>query len=97
MLIRIFGITTAAFLLGCTTPPMEYRGVPATTIAVGEDRFNVHVKGNTALAIRTNTAYRPRLSSVAKQGREAIEIASGCRVIGPLTGDQAVMHATIEC
>lgn len=97
MFIRFLGIFLALNLAGCTTPPLEYRGVPATTVTVGEDTFNVHVNGNNALAIRTNTAYRPRLSAVARQGQRAIEIASGCRVVGPVTGDQAVIHAVLDC
>ena len=83
---------------GCNTPSEDFRGVPATRVAVDGSVFDVRVAGDRAEAIRVNTQWAPRRSSVLPQTVAAMERASGCAVDrDSLRGDQAMMTASLDC
>ena len=86
------------FLSACNTAPLGFAGVEATRVVVGQSTFDVRVKGTRAHALRVNMEFAPNLAAVAPRAREAIEQASGCRMVpGTLTGDQASMTAELDC
>lgn len=98
MVIRYFFIMTSlAFLTGCNAPPRGFWNIPAQRVTAGPDIFDVRQRENDAVAVRLNTAYRPRLSAVTPQARQAIEQATGCDVVGPVTGDPIIIYAVITC
>lgn len=83
-------------LAGCNGPGPDFRGASATRIGVGGSAFDVRVLYRRAEAVRVNPQVAPRLAAFAPQAVIAIEGASGCRV-ERLTGDQAMMRATLDC
>ncbi len=94
---KLISLLAISFVAACNAPPRDYWGVEPIRATVNGDVFDVRRMGEAAVAVRVNTAYRPRLSAVAPQARKAIEIATGCLIVGPVTGDPVIIHATIEC
>jgi hypothetical protein len=92
-----FPVVIAPLLLAaCNTPGAGFRGVEPTRITAGGSTFDVRVVGVRAEALRLDTRWAPRLSSVAPQAVVAIERVSGCRV-RRLAGDAALMTARLDC
>jgi hypothetical protein len=83
-------------LAGCGGPGPAFRGAPVTRVGFGEHMFDIRVKGRRAEAVRVSPGWAPRLAAVGPQAVFAIEQVSGCRV-DRLTGDQAMMRATLDC
>ena len=83
-------------LMACDTPSRDFRGNPAQRISVGSSIFDVRLLNGRAEALRLNSEWAPRLSSVEPRARVAIEAVSGCQVIR-LRGDQAMMIADLKC
>lgn len=80
----------------CDTASPEFAGVTPVRVTVGGSVFDVRVEGRRAEALRLNAQAAPRLASVGVPAVLAIERVSGCRV-DRLTGDQAMMRATLDC
>ena len=80
----------------CNTPGPGYRGVAPVRVEVGGSTFDIRVKGRRAQAMRINMEWAMRLASVGPRAIWAIEAVSGCKV-DRLTGDQALMEATLDC
>lgn len=95
--IAIFTAFATALLCGaCNAPGPAFRGAESTRLTLGGATFDVRVKSTRAQAMRLNTQWAPRLSTVAPQGVAAIERVSGCRV-RRLDGDAALMTAWLDC
>ncbi|MGK7651515.1 hypothetical protein ACSQ76_03505 [Roseovarius sp. B08] len=80
----------------CATPGPEFSGVSPVRTKMGASVFDIRVAGRRAEAIRLNPQPAMRLSSVGVPAVLAIERVSGCRV-DRLSGDQAMMRATLDC
>ncbi|MEM6578334.1 MAG: hypothetical protein AAF678_07570 [Pseudomonadota bacterium] len=85
-----------ACVTACGQPGLFYRGVDPVRVTMGEDTFDVRVKGLRAEAIRLNSRLSRNVSDIRLQTVDAIEAVSGCRV-AQLTGDQAVAEAALDC
>ena len=83
-------------LAACNTPSPGYRGVAPVRVDLGGSTFEIRVKGRRAEAMRINAEWAMRLASVGPRAIWAIEAVSGCKV-DRLTGDQALMEATLDC
>ncbi|WP_420557009.1 hypothetical protein [Roseovarius sp.] len=83
-------------LTACDTASPDFAGVAPVRIEAGASVFDIRVKGRRAEAVRLNAQPAFRLSSVGVPAVLAIEAVSGCRV-DRLTGDQAMMRATLDC
>ncbi|MCR9145987.1 MAG: hypothetical protein NXH74_02175 [Rhodobacteraceae bacterium] len=83
-------------LAGCNGPGQDFRDAAVTRVELGGAVFDVRVLDRRAEALRVNPQAAPRLAAIAPQAVMAIEQVSGCRV-DRLTGDQAMMHATLDC
>ncbi|WP_412565267.1 hypothetical protein [Thalassobius sp. MITS945101] len=83
-------------LAACDSAGRAFRGVPAQYVDVEGLSFAVRVKGTEAEAIRTNRMARPQRDQIGLAAQRAMELVSGCEV-RQLTGDVAVMTATLRC
>jgi len=83
-------------LAACDTASPEFAGVAPVRVTAGASVFDIRVDGRRAEAVRLNPQPAPRLASVGVPAVLAIEAVSGCRV-DRLTGDQAMMRATLDC
>ncbi|MBU2981620.1 hypothetical protein KO498_07300 [Lentibacter algarum] len=83
-------------LAACDTPSLPFRGAPLSRIVVDGSSFDIRVHDRRAEAIRTNSEWAPRMSTVAPRAVAAIEQASGCTV-KRLRGDQAMIVADLKC
>ena len=92
----VTSLSCLCLLVACDTPTKEYRGIDPVRVHLGGSTFDIRVKGRRAQAIRTNMEWAMRLSSVGPRAIWAIEAVSGCTV-RRLTGDQALMQATLDC
>ncbi len=84
------------FLSGCGGGSPAFRGVDPVRVHAGGHVFDLRVDGQRAEAVRRNMAWVPRLASVGGPAVAAIEAVSRCRV-DKLTGDQAMIRATLDC
>lgn len=84
------------FLGGCGGASPAFFGVDPVRVHAGGHVFDIRVDGRRAEAVRRNMVWLPRLASVGVPAVGAIEAVSGCRV-DRLTGDQAMMRATLDC
>ncbi|MGB8623859.1 MAG: hypothetical protein WCD16_13675 [Paracoccaceae bacterium] len=92
---RVCLLMILALPVGCASPDLSMRRVPARQVTVDGSRFSVYVKGDKAEAIRTNFEYR---DGIMARGHRAIELASGCAVVpGSYDGDPARMTAELAC
>lgn len=93
----MFRLLLSLLVLGaCGTPSPEFSGISPVRIKMGASVFDIRVAGRRAEAIRLNPQPAMRLSSVGVPAVLAIERVSGCRV-DRLSGDQAMMWATLDC
>ncbi len=83
-------------LMACDTPSRDFRESPAQRVTVEDSVFDVRLMNGRAEALRLNSEWAPRLSSVEPRARVAMEVVSGCQVIR-LRGDQAMMIADLRC
>ncbi|WP_428512880.1 hypothetical protein [Roseovarius sp.] len=91
----LFLISLSA-LAACDTASPDFAGVAPVRVEAGASVFDIRVAGRRAEAVRLNAQPAFRLSSVGVPAVLAIEAVSGCRV-DRLTGDQAMMRATLDC
>lgn len=86
------------FLAACDSPaPAMMRTQPQYVSIDGLD-FTLRIRGTRAEAIRTNMMPNPSIGAVYPRALQAMEQASGCRVIeDSLRGDVAVMRADLDC
>ncbi len=84
------------FLAACSAATPEFRGVPATRVAVNGSVFDVRVRGHLAEAVRVNTQYAPRLGPIRDRAALAMAQVSGCPVLDVL-GDAAVTTGVLGC
>lgn len=83
-------------LAGCDAPTPGFRGAVVSRHIVDGSSFTVHVKGETAQAVRTNRGYAPRIGPLAERAAVAMQEASGCRVTR-MGGDAAVLVGYLSC
>lgn len=86
----------ALFLSCCDTPGPRHIGVAPVRVEQGGMSFDIRMRGGMAEAIRTNAMWLPRHRDVARNGGQAIEQATGCRVAW-LRGDPSVLLAGLDC
>ena len=91
-------VFTIVSLAGCDSPSPRMRGAAAQTVEVAGSTFGVHWLGSEVEIYRTSMEFMPRLGEVMAKAEQAVEIATGCRVVpGSLKGDAALMVARIDC
>lgn len=83
-------------LAACNTPSQAFRDAPASTVTIDGSTFDVRIKDRRAEALRINVQYAPRMGPIGGRAAMAIEQVSGCRV-HDISGDQAVVHARLDC
>ena len=93
---RLLPLIPLLALAACDTASPDFNGVAPVRIKAGASVFEIRVKGRRAEAVRLNPQPAMRLASVGVPAVLAIEAVSGCRV-DRLTGDQAMMRATLDC
>ena len=93
---RVFAAFLTLMLSACNGPGPAFRHVDPVTVRAGDVVFDVRVKGSRAEVVRRGALWAPRPASVAVPAVLVIERVTGCRV-DRLTGDQAMMRATLDC
>lgn len=83
-------------LAACDSPTPGFKGAEVSRHTVDGSTFSVHVKGDTAQAVRTNRGYAPRIGPLAERAVVAMQQASGCRVTR-IGGDAAVLVGYLSC
>ena len=91
-------VTLLLLLAACDSPAPAMMGADATRITIEGIDFTIRVRGERVEAIRTNMMPNPSIGTVYPRALQAMEQASGCRVIeDSLRGDVAVMRADLDC
>ncbi|MDA5095433.1 hypothetical protein O2N63_15195 [Aliiroseovarius sp. KMU-50] len=91
-------LTTA--LIACDSPSPEFRHRETLThdITVEGARFKIHQREDWVESYRVNFEAVPKVSSVLRRAKIAIEMATGCPIReGSLTGDQGIQRAQLDC
>lgn len=96
---RIFLIIACALIvLGCTSPSPRFAGAARQEVTVEGSRFIVFRLGDEVEVHRVSPEFLPRQRDVFIRGLTAIEAVTGCPVRPrSLTGDQAILRASIDC
>jgi hypothetical protein len=85
-------------MVSCDSPSPAMMGTEAQRIDVDGATFSVRVRGTRAEAIRLNPMPMPSIGAVIQRAGRAMELASGCRVIGDsIRGDPALLRADLDC
>ena len=85
-------------LAACDSPAPAMMGQAPRYVTVDGIDFTIRVRGNRVEAIRTSMMPNPSIGRVYPRALNAMERASGCRVIeDSLRGDVAVMRADLDC
>lgn len=74
--------------------------MPVSEVTVDQSRFRVFMQpsGNSVEVHRVSVEARPSLVVTLDRAYRAIEIATGCSVVGgSLRGDQAIILAEVDC
>jgi len=91
-------VSVLLMLAACDSPAPAMMGAEATRVSIDGADFTIRIRGDRAEAIRTNMMPNPWIGSVYPRALQAMEQASGCRVIeDSLRGDVAVMRADLDC
>ncbi|MEL6551009.1 MAG: hypothetical protein AAFQ54_12270 [Pseudomonadota bacterium] len=93
---RSLAILVLLALAACNTPTPEFYGVAPVDVTVDGSAYKIFYREDRAQAIRTNPELRPNRNAEAKI-TQAIEIVSGCQVVGALRGDVALANARVDC
>ncbi|MEM6729173.1 MAG: hypothetical protein AAF618_11785 [Pseudomonadota bacterium] len=83
-------------LAACNMPSGPFQGAEAREVTVDGSTYRVFQRGNAAQALRVNSELRPNQGADAKI-RRAIQTATGCRVVGGLSGDVVMANAKVAC
>ncbi|MEM1374224.1 MAG: hypothetical protein AAGF78_07575 [Pseudomonadota bacterium] len=83
-------------LAACNTPTPQFYGVAPVTVNVEGSTYKVFRAEDRAQIIRTNAELRPNLRAEEKI-THAIQIATGCTVVGKLKGDVVLANARVDC
>lgn len=83
-------------VVACDGPSPGFRGAVASRHVVEGTEFTVHVKDDTAQALRTTNGFSPRIGPLAGRAAIAMQQASGCRVTR-MGGDAAVLVGYLSC
>lgn len=96
---RMVILLLAVFLLvACNAPTVQNLGAPSRVVEANGMKFKVIYASNQAEAFRLNTLSPRHFRKVPAAAHEAIEKASGCRVVqSTLAGDPARMTADLVC
>jgi len=93
-----FVILAMTILMGCDSPHPAFMGVESQTVQVDGSTFKIRIREDSAEAIRTNFERIPKIGDTFPKAINAIEIASGCKVVpNSMKGDPAVMVAKLDC
>ena len=85
-----------ALVAGCNTPTPQFYGVTPVTVNVEGSTYKVFRAEDRAQVIRTNAEMRPNARAEEKI-THAIQIATGCKVVGALKGDVVLANARVDC
>lgn len=95
---KITPLPLLVMLAACDGPAPAMMGAEATQVSIDGVDFTIRLRETHAEAIRTNMMPNPSIGSVYPRALQAMEQASGCRVIeDSLRGDVAVMRADLDC
>jgi len=83
-------------LAGCNTPPAYFSQSTVQTLSVEGSTFDVRIRDQIALAMRTNPEPISQLKFVEARARAAMEEVSKCKVVETL-GDVSVMMGALSC
>jgi len=82
----------------CDSPAPAMMGETPRYVTVNGIDFSVRVRCRRVEAIRATTMPNPSIGRVYPRALQAMEQASGCRVLeDSLRGDVAVMRADLDC
>jgi len=91
-------IPVVILLTGCDSPHPQFSRVEAKKITVAGSTFKIRIRDDRAEAIRTNFEALPKIGDTFPKAAQAIEIASGCKVVpDSMRGDPALMVAKLDC
>ena len=98
MLHRTLAILTLTMLGACDSPSVAFMGAEKTIVQIDGSRFAVHRRENKVEVYRTSMEMLPNRAEIFAKAELAIRQATGCRSRkNSLTGDQALMKATLAC
>ncbi|MEM8591079.1 MAG: hypothetical protein AAGF13_00990 [Pseudomonadota bacterium] len=83
-------------LAACNTPTPQFYGVVPVQVEVGGATYRVFRAEDRAQVIRLNAEMRPNFRA-EERITDAIQIATGCEVVGKLKGDVVLANARIDC
>jgi len=85
-------------LSACSVGGVDVWGGQSSVVEAGGYRFKVIHTRNRAEAYRLTAKLRPRSRVIFAAARDAMERASGCKVVGSsLSGDVALVEADLLC
>lgn len=90
------GLICALLLAGCSLTDPRFLGAPVTRVEIGKSTFEVRQRGDTALALRTNSEPPERYAGAMTRAVLAIEQATGCLVLRA-GGDPQAARARLDC
>lgn len=83
-------------LVGCGGTGDGLTQGPAQRVFVAGDTFDIRQQGVRAVAIRVNSRWVPNRAAIEGSAARAIRVATRCDVLA-MTGDQALIHALLDC
>ena len=83
-------------LAGCNTPTPQFYGVTPISVTVEGSTYKVFRAEDRAQAIRITPDMRQNFRA-EERITYAIEIATGCEVVGALKGDVVLADARVDC
>ncbi len=98
MLRIVLAILMLAGLSACDSPSVAFRGAARSIVEIDGTRFAIHRRDNKVEIYRTSFEMLPDRARVFALAELAVLQATGCAARkGSLTGDQALMTATLAC
>lgn len=91
-------VIAAVLVAACDTGSLEFLGIEAQTVTVGQSTFDVRRKDNEVELVRTNIEFASSLRAVMPRAAMAVSQVTGCTPVdGTWSGDAAMMRVAISC
>ena len=95
---RVFTIAVALTVAACDSPTPRYLNGSSAEVEIAGSRFVVFRNGVEVEAYRVSREDRPSEQKILLRAGFAMEAVSGCKISpGSMTGDQAIVRATLQC
>lgn len=86
----------SVLLSACNTPTPQFYGSDPVDVTVAGSRYRVFLAKDRAQALRLNEDMQPNRDAEAKI-THAIQVGTGCSVVGKLKGDVVLATARVNC